>query len=76
MNAQQATLLRLLKPGLWYCASDYEGCALLEPGTPVRGRIFSQLVNDGYVESSPVFEGFTIEKYRITASGSEWLATL
>ena len=76
MNERHTALLRLLKPGVWYCASDYEGCARLEPGTPVRGKLFSKLVGDGYVESLPVFEGFTIRKYRITSSGVAWLAAL
>ena len=75
-NERHATLLRLLKPGVWHCASDYEGCAILEPGTPVRGKMFLKLVEEGYVESLPVFEGFTIQKYRITAAGSAWLETL
>jgi len=75
-NERQATLLRLLKPGVWYCAADYEGCEVLERGTPVGGKIFSKLVTDGYVESSPVFDGFTIMKYRITEVGSTWLEAL
>lgn len=65
-----------MQPGVWYCASDYEGCALLESGTPVRGKLFRQLIAEGLVESLPVFEGFTIRKYRITPSGSAWLAAL
>ena len=71
---RQAELLRLLKPGFWYCASDYEGCEVLEPGSPVRGKMFLKLISDGYVESLPVFDGFTMMKYRITEAGSEWLA--
>ena len=74
MNEHHAALLRLLEPGVWYCSADYDGCKRLEPGTPVRGKLFRGLVTDGYVESSPVFEGFTIKKYRITSSGSTWLA--
>ncbi|MFT4548741.1 MAG: hypothetical protein ACI9MB_002694 [Verrucomicrobiales bacterium] len=65
-----------MKPGLWYCPADYDGCEILEPGTPVRGKVFLELIGDGYVESEPVFEGFTIMKYRITESGSECLAAL
>ena len=76
MNDRHATLLRLLKPGVWYCASEYDGCSVLERGTPVKGRIFSTLVRDGYVECAPVFEGFSIKKYRITARGSASLAAM
>ena len=74
MNERHATLLRLLKPGVWYCATEYDGCEVLEPGTAVRGKIFSNLVGNGYLESEPVFEGFSTKKYRITAIGSEWVA--
>ena len=73
MNERNATLLRLMEPGIWYCPADYEGCEQLEPGTPVRGRAFTQLINDGLVESEPVFDGFTILKYRITESGTAYL---
>jgi hypothetical protein len=76
MNEQHVNLLRLLKPGVWYCPADYEGCELLEQGTPVRGKTFSKLIEDGHVESEPVFEGFSTMKYRITDSGSECLAAL
>ena len=76
MNERHATLLRLMKPGVWYCPADYDGCELLEPGTPVRGRAFSKLIGDGHVESEPVFDGFTTMKYRITELGSASLAAL
>jgi len=74
MNEPYLSLLRLLKPDLWYCPADYDGCELLEPGTPVKGKAFSQLIEDGYVESVPVFDGFTMMKYRITDSGLACLA--
>ena len=75
MNERHANLLRLLKPGLWYCHADYEGCEILERGTPVMGKTFLKLIEDGHVISEPVFDGFTIMKYQITDLGSEWLAT-
>lgn len=74
MNEQHVALLQLLKPGIWYCATEFEGCVVLELGTSARGMMFSKLVRDGYVESEPVFEGFTTMKYRITDAGSDWLA--
>ena len=76
MNESHATLLRLLEPGVWYCASNYDGCSVLERGTPVSGKIFSTLVRDGLVDCAPVFEGFSIKKYRITAKGSESLSAM
>ena len=38
--------------------------------------MFMKLVSSGYVESSLVFEGFPIQKYRITPIGPTWLAAL
>ncbi len=76
MTEQHAALLRLMKPGVWYCASEYDGCTLFERDAPVRGRVFSKLIGDGYVECEPVFEGFSMKKYRITDMGSKWLAAL
>ncbi len=76
MNERQADLLTLMKPGVWYCAADYEGCEVLEPGSPVRSKVFTILIGDGHVESEPVFDGFTTLKYRITELGSASLAAL
>lgn len=75
MNKPYTALLRLLKPGVWYCSIQYDGCRVLEQGAPVRGKIFEKLIGEGYVECEPVFDGFSTKKYRITDMGTAWLAT-
>ena len=70
----KATLV-LMKPGVWYCTNDYAGCdPMPQPGNRIIGRLIESLAEKGYVESVPVFEGFMIEKHRITHEGIAWLA--
>ena len=75
MEENSEALLLLMKPGVWYCSSEYDGCkAILECGDLVSGKMFAALVRKGFVESVPVFEGFMTKKLRITDMGIAWLA--
>ncbi len=74
LDENHLELLLLMKKGVWYCSSAYEGCdPLPECGNPVSARMFATLMGKGFVESVPVFDGFMTEKHRITPKGIAWL---
>lgn len=69
--------LVLMRPGIWYCINEYAGCEVLpEYRDGISSQLLESLVEKGYVESVPVFEGFIIRKHRITAKGVDWLRTI
>lgn len=75
IHENHVALLLLMKPGAWYCSSDYTGCnAMPACGNGANGSLFATLAGQGLVESAPVFEGFVTEKHRITPMGIAWLA--
>lgn len=74
-DESHAVALLHMKPGVWYCFSDYAGCdAMPEGENHINGRSIEKLEVKGFVESVPVFEGFVTKKHRITPMGVAWLA--
>lgn len=74
-DENHVALLLLMKPGVWYCTSEYAGCtAMPGQGDRVSAKIVAALAAKGFIESVPVFHGFMTKKHRITPSGVAWLA--
>ncbi|MEM0897451.1 MAG: hypothetical protein AAGJ79_11260 [Verrucomicrobiota bacterium] len=69
-------MLDFMKPEVWYCFGEFDGCVEISRDTPnVNGKALTFLAQKGFVESVPVFEGFMTLKYRITPEGIACLET-
>ncbi len=76
LDENRLAMLDFMKPDVWYCFGEFEGCVEISRETPnVSGQALAFLAERGLVESVPVFEGFMTLKHRITPEGIAWLET-